>query len=355
VQIAVNHYGSDLLPGKRVKGLGKRIVFLNLADMHEHGLAKTSATALRLKYQRYHWLYEKVCGANQVQQVDLFDLLRHQQHPRRIRCLQDLMPYVWALQRKIALTDLLRTADKIMLGVHGRFDDTETGFAGLGWDQGNGPIGTVNEFADLLASLLLPGSSYKVALIVCFGARSQNFRKDHTGALSRVDIESSFAFKFYRRIYRKANVTMTARTGSVSFDTSTGRSLVQTEAAVQAEADDAVIQAADETKRVARDYKQLRKFLMTKEREGQQIFFDMEERFDSNINAGARNPAERIVKRHAQIVHQVSELQAAKAADVPKYGKFVYKSIGSRIQVYRKYSASGEPVMQLLYDQTPSP
>ena len=33
--------------------MAKTIVFFNLADMHTHGLAKTSVQALQRKYQRY--------------------------------------------------------------------------------------------------------------------------------------------------------------------------------------------------------------------------------------------------------------------------------------------------------------
>lgn len=332
--------------------MGKRIVFLNLADKHEHGLVQTSTNALRRKYQRYSWLYERMFGANQIQQVDLFELLRHQQNPRRMRCLQDLMPYIWALQAKIELMELLWNADKIMFGVHGQFDDTDRGFAGLGWDQGHGVIGAVHEFADLFADLLVPGHSYKVALIVCFGARSQNYRKDHYGDLSDDDIKSSFAFKFYRRIYRKANVTMTARTGSVGFDERTGRSIVQTEAAVQAEVDMADLQAAPETAEIARNYRHFQNF-MSQTQEGRQKFFSMEERFLDNPVAPARNPVERIVKRYRDVSRRVQDLQMAQSQDSAKYGKFVYTSQGNRIQVYRKYDAQGRKVMTQLFDDTP--
>ena len=38
--------------------MAKTIVFFNLADMHTHGLAKTSVQALQRKYQRYSFVYE---------------------------------------------------------------------------------------------------------------------------------------------------------------------------------------------------------------------------------------------------------------------------------------------------------
>jgi hypothetical protein len=130
---------------------------------------------------------------------------------------------------------LCESADKIMLGLHGRYDDTEQGFAGLGWKRGHDVIGNYRDFAELIASFLRTGKSYKLALIVCFGARSADFNKNHDGNLEPADIKSSFAYKFFKEICTKADITITARTGSVSFDSKTGRSLVQTEAAVTAE------------------------------------------------------------------------------------------------------------------------
>lgn len=332
--------------------MGKRIVFLNLADKHEHGLVQTSTNALRRKYQRYSWLYESMFGANQIQQVDLFELLRHQQNPRPVRCLQDLMPYIWALQAKIELMELLWNADKIMFGVHGQFDDTDRGFAGLGWDQGQGVIGTVHEFADLFADLLVPGHSYKVALIVCFGARSQNYRKDHYGDLSDADIKSSFAFKFYRRIYRKANVTMTARTGSVGFDERTGRSIVQTEAAVQADIEFAEIQNSARTRQIADAYSQLAE-QMAGAPQTRQAFLDMQDAFDVDPMRPPASPNEVAVKQYMNAKLRLNRLTEIKGEDSAKYGKFVYTSQGNRIQVYRKYDAQGRKVMTQLFDGTP--
>jgi hypothetical protein len=334
--------------------MGKRIVFLNLADMHEHGLAQQSVAALGRKYPRYSWLYETVYGANQIQQVDLFRLLRHERNPPPVRCLQDLMPHVWALAAKFALLEMLWNADKIMLGVHGRFDDTDQGFAGLGWGQGHGPIGSVDEFADLFGDLLVPGHTYKVALIVCFGARSRHYRKDHYGGLTDQDIKSSFAFKFYKRIYRRANVTMTARTGSVGFDSQTGRSLVQTEAAVQADIEFAEIQGAQRTRTVADRYTRLGEQLANApNQQGGLSFPEMDELFRDDPMRPPQSTEQSIVKDYANIRTRLNALTEIKGTDRTKYGKFVYTSQGDRIQVYRKYDAQGQPVMTQLFDGPP--
>ena len=211
--------------------MAKTIVFFNLADMHTHGLAKTSVQALQRKYQRYSFVYELFAGSNQIYQIDLFGLLKKQRDP----ILRDVRPsgvpqipinllsghtaYLPSIEReRLAISMFCGRADKIMLGVHGKFDDTTQGVAGLGWDQGSAVIGDYKEFAQLISSFLMPRKSYKLSLIVCFGARSQNYRVNHDGDLAEEDIKSSFAYKFFKEICTKADVTLTARTGSVAFD-----------------------------------------------------------------------------------------------------------------------------------------
>jgi hypothetical protein len=333
--------------------MGKTILFFNLADMHEHGLAKTSTQSLRRKYPGYSWIYECLHGANRVIQVDLFGMLKGDSSlksgiaPIAPNLLGGHAMMLPAVQReRLAISMLCGKVDKIMLGIHGRYDDTEQGFAGLGWDQGSGVIGKCSEFADLIAGFLLPSKSYKLALIVCFGARSENFRVNHDGELEEEDIKSSFAYKFYARICDKANITMTARTGSVAFDSDTGRSIVQTEAAVDAEIDGAQLQAETQTHRIVRDYEQLEKF-MTKDDEGAQKFDDMVERM-YEPNAVPRNPPERIIRAYRLLRNRVNDLASTAANLVPKYGKFVYTYSAGEITVYRKYE-NGKKTMRVLY------
>jgi hypothetical protein len=323
--------------------MGKTIVFLNLADMHKEGLAKTSVAALKLKYPRYKRIYECFAGSNQVYLVDLFGLLQEQQQPMQITNINALTRYMPILNERLAITQLCSSADKIMLGVHGHFDDTDQGFAGLGWERGSGVIGNYREFAELIAGFFLPNQSYKLSLIICFGARSQNYRINHDGLLNEDDIKSSFAYKFYKEICTKAAVTMTARTGSVSFDTQSGRSLVQTEAAVSAEIENAEIQADDETKRIAQDYQRFEASMSGKIEE----FFDIYDRM-SDPQAIAVTPQEKIVKDYKTIQTRVTELSSSSAEMVSKYGKFVYTYNDGIVTVCRKYEGK-KKVMKIIY------
>ncbi|MBX3588481.1 MAG: hypothetical protein KF796_17770 [Ramlibacter sp.] len=335
--------------------MAKTIVFFNLADMHENGLARTSVRALRRKYPGYSFIYELFAGQNQCHQIDLFGLLNRDPNPRSGVApipMNMLTPHMWCLpdtaRERFAISLLCAQADKIMLGVHGSYDDTDQGFAGLGWERGSGVVGNVNQFAELIASFLLPRRHYKVALIVCFGARSQNYRVDHDGVLSEDDIKSSFAYKFFKRLCARVSVTLTARTGSVGFNSDTGRSEVQTEAAVNAEIDLAELQAAGQTARAARDFEQLQQF-MCQSPEGRLKLREMIRHMDTP-HAQPRNHPERIIQAYNTVKATVTRLTTDSNRMVSKYGKFVYTyDAGTRTAtVCRKYE-NGAKVMRVLY------
>jgi hypothetical protein len=330
--------------------MSKTIVFLNLADMHEHGLAHQSVQSLRRKYPTQSRIYEYFSGANRVYLVDLFGMLEEQRYPTPITSLNSLTAYLPRIEARLAIAQLCCRADKIMLGVHGKFDDTENGFAGLGWERGSGVMGNYKEFATLLASFLAPEQAHRIALVVCFGARAANYKVDHDGNLDEADIKSSFAYKFYKELCGKVNVTMTARTGSVSFDATTGKSLVQTEAAVTAAITEGELQAAESTKQAARAYETLQAFMCTTE-EGVQKFNRMLERMEDPA-AVPRHPPERIIREYKRIKARVTDLTLQSGADASKYGKFVYSYDAGHVTVMRKYE-DGQKVFRVLYHGVP--
>jgi hypothetical protein len=336
----------------------KKIVFLNLADMHEHGLAMTTVRALRVKYPRASWLYEFAYGRNEITLVDLFDLLDWQRRPRNATPLVHLglggllldprlFHYV---SERVRIIELCAAADKVMLGVHGNFGDTSRGHKGLGWDMGMGIAGTYDEFANLVGGLLKPDRAYRLALIMCYGARSLNYLKDHDRDLTVGDVQSSFAYKFYALICKKARVTMTARTGSVGFDAQTGRSLVQTEAAVTAQVEDAEMQAVGATRRAKEDYDTVKERMFKLDGDLTR-FFAIEERM-SVATAVATNDEERAVKAFYDTQRTATRLQNKARETDPKQGKFVYTFDGANISVFRKYE-EGRTVMRPLYHGPP--
>lgn len=338
--------------------MGKTIVFLNLADRDQCGLAAKSTKSLAKKYPSQGFVTELLYGANRIYRVDLFGMLALHRNPSlanvepsgvdpvRPQLLGGHASFLPAIAREqLAISMLCGTANTIMLGVHGQVDDTEQGFAGLGWDQGTGVVGNWTEFADLTSSFLLPSKSYKLALIVCFGARSSEFRKDHDKALLESDIKSSFAYKFYSRICTKADITMTARTGSVGFNDQSGVSEVQTESGVLAEIEYEELQRANQTKDIADAYEKLQQKECVNV-EGRNRF----RAWQTNMEAGKEpvNPEERVIKRYLELKQRINLLTGQKAEDRPKYGKFVYTYKNGMVTVYRKYE-DGKKTMSVLY------
>jgi hypothetical protein len=110
-------------------------------------------------------------------------------------------------------TDCL-SAKTIAIIIHGQPTDTEHGFSTGG--------AAVCDWTDLsnLALKLFPKDTkvYDVALIMCYGARSQDADLDHRGQIPANQLKTSFAYKFFRRICVFRNVRMSARTGAVSND-----------------------------------------------------------------------------------------------------------------------------------------
>jgi len=316
-----------------------KIVFLNLADKHDQGLAKTTVDSLRKKYPKLeNWFTQFLWEVNRVDLVDLFTLLDEMRNPNAInkRSYGGRWALAEHLTEKTNIKTLCTNADKIMLGAHGHYDDRDSGYAGMGWEQGSGLIGSYKDFAKLVATFLNPNRRYKIALIVCFAARSADYKKDHDGKLNVDDIKSSFAYKFFAELVKQSSteLTLTARTGAVSFDTSTGKSLVQTEAAVAADIADAELQKADETKRLADAYNDLSRTLGESGKIGE--FYAMEEAM-VKVDANPVSKAEQIIYDYHRLKARITALESQKSKNAGKYGKFVYRSENGTAKVYRKY------------------
>ena len=357
-----------------------KIVFFNLADMHKDGLVKTSVESLRRKYPRSRGCFSCFFeGPNRVDSVDLFQLMEDPVWRRTVglgpvpmsmeapslpsalalpsssmsasSSAPLLSPEASAEMERHTIMQLCDAADKLMLGIHGHYDDTDQGFKGLGWDMGSGVAGTADQFASLVAGFLRPRRAYKFSLIVCFGARSERFRANHDGAFDPADIRGSFAFKFYKKLIEAsgANVTMTARTGAVKFDSATGRSLVQTEASVDALIEYDRLQASPDITHVRDVRAAIERRMMEGGRESMAAFWDMDERM-SQEGAVPTSQEEAMLKRFHDIQRRATALQSRMDENYSsKYGKFVYTSDGVSVRVFRKYE-DGVKVMRLLYE-----
>jgi hypothetical protein len=323
------------------------IVFLNLADT-QGSLTRKSVNALGKKYVKYTgWnLVRYHFYNNLIEEFDLIALYKKWKMGNR-----DL-EYI-AQMNKVLVS--CGQADKIMLGVHGNVGDTDNASIE---DFGKPSIKVACE--DLAAFFLecLPqvvagwwGSAgcakrFHVALITCFGARARAHEVDHTAALRGQDVKSSFAYKLYKRVCLRRSILMTARTGSVAFDENTGRSLVQTEEAVQAEAEFNALQDALETKKIAELHENLWMRSNNRPELRRQQELIAREIEDGRTDWSMASGTELILIKHQMMRRKIQKLTESKDQMSEKQGKFVYsfEPKDQKVAVMRKY-----PKREIIY------
>ncbi|RYZ37095.1 MAG: hypothetical protein EOO71_29330 [Myxococcaceae bacterium] len=125
---------------------------------------------------------------------------------------------------------------KIMVGMHGLYDDTTYGYS---LPQRGAPRVSYDKAADIVLAFLrdhVGSRPISLSLVMCYGARSAQYDLSHDpdrlGGVARPDLSSAFAFKFYTALCKYLNVKMSARTGAASFDDKTGVSRVESELTV---------------------------------------------------------------------------------------------------------------------------
>ncbi|WDE06035.1 hypothetical protein SG34_003645 [Thalassomonas viridans] len=200
----------------------QKIVFLNMSD--DLGVdGHKAVTALRIKSPSVRFKNYHVKKTEQVTEVNMVDFYR---------AFATGAHYPDFATERAKIRNLCQGATKVMLSIHGPMTSVNYGL--IRSTLGHRPDEHVSyqQLANLLLNIFLPGVQYNFTLVMCFGARSSNYRLDHQN-LDLIDWTDSFAYKLYQRISPQRSVRMTARTGELSFNMMTGVSEVQTEVAIQ--------------------------------------------------------------------------------------------------------------------------
>ena len=317
----------------------ENIVLLNLGDRAAGGgLIHKSGQSLAKKYPTTKSF---LFAGNQINEFSLFALFaKHKQGQGALARSDPELNQV---------RGVCNNASKIMLCLHGLHNDVQSGFAND--TLNHSPMQAVASWGDLaefsLSFLPTRDKIYNLALIMCYGARAENFRLNHEGQIPPNDLKTSFAYKFYRRICIFRNVRMTARTGATGFDSETGRSTVESEASVQARADKDDFLRLVATQTAITDYTTL-KDSYTKAAYGgsearARAWLAMDGRFRANPETVANNPDEVKVRAYHQVLKTKTAYEAALASqDKTKYGKYVYTySPSEGLTIYSKYPKPG--------------
>lgn len=241
-------------------------------------------------------------------------------------------------------------AEKIYIIMHGKPDDTEQGFA-----NGGGAVATWRQLANFALKIFpLRDEPYRVVLVMCYGARTDNFRLNQLGALPPGELKTSFAYKFFRAICVARSVSMTACTGAISTGDD-GINTVETEEWVAATLD-VIDYKKDTATRLA---------LEARMDQAKQAFINGGGTLAAwkakvgpymvNANQAATNDTERLIKQFAyERGHRSAALQAAKnqasalhagAALRQKYGRIRYLYDGAQLQIINKYGDPLQPAV----------
>ena len=127
---------------------------------------------------------------------------------------------------------------KIIIAAHGKVDDTDYCYAESDTEELFKTHQLLNyaQLATFVKNLLaVKGQKmpFNMTLSICYSARSKDHGKDHIRQLGEIDIQTSFAAKFYALMVTDCNLRLKAVTGSVQFDEITGSLLVESEEVIQ--------------------------------------------------------------------------------------------------------------------------
>jgi hypothetical protein len=137
-------------------------------------------------------------------------------------------------------------AAKIYLVLHGDPRTTDTAYTNAIGSVGVTALCTSAQLADFLALVLPKKDKLALALVMCYGARCKNFRSknvNHQGLIDEDDLRTSFAYRlFYELVHRGYSPILSAVTGKIQHDSTSGRALVEREELIDVNMDLAEIQ-----------------------------------------------------------------------------------------------------------------
>jgi hypothetical protein len=127
------------------------------------------------------------------------------------------------------------TAKKVYLVMHGDPRDTDACYTNtVGSSSGVVHLSTPVQLATFLSRILSGKHEYRLALVMCYGARCRNYlssQVNHQGMIPQADLVTSFAYRlFYALVHDHGlNVRLSAVTGKISHDSQTGGAMVEVE------------------------------------------------------------------------------------------------------------------------------
>lgn len=255
-------------------------------------------------------------------------------------------------------------ADKIFVCTHGSPTNTDHAFDG---EKASGkPLGDSLDMARLLRRLLLKKDRvYNLALVMCYGARTDEYRPadlDHQGMIPPKLLATSFAYKVFKNLCgdHQRQMRMTARTQAVTFDTTTGASLSEPEVKVDIALELRDLMADAEVLKICNDWKAIFDTMKVDDIKSQTRVTALIEKFKDKPQARSDGSADqKAAKAYFQLLEKKYAItdKRERIDNLEKYGKIVYESLpDGKVRITNKYvlnpkvlDANGMPTSTVLY------
>jgi hypothetical protein len=336
--------------------MGKYVV-LNLEDKYlgtGKGAADSTVAALRLRYEQQQQpkgLKKMFLGTNA--------LVEH----RCVEVNKGAIDFTKDAVRLAQIRTDCSTAQKIYVVAHGDPRTTDICYTNSTTGVGVTRLATYGELGSFLGSVLPAGKDpVRMSLVMCYGARCKQYQRavvDHTAMISAADLASSFAYQLYRELVKARKIKLTAVTGKIQHDSTTGRSMVEIEDLIDENMEIAEARKAqtDSKGPLIAQYKAL----LAGGNSDTKINA-MLAQYRQNPAKSAANPLEQYAKdlvawENSGGTAIKARLNTAVAArtevlkrtgnkeELPKYGKFIYTYAGGVLTIASKYGKAGDPNM----------
>ena len=342
-------------------------VVLNFEDRHldtHRGAADSTVKALQKRYEQ------------DKQKTGLAALFVGRNAVIEHRCveLQGVAPAITTDHNRIAqIRNDCARAEKIYVVAHGDPRTTDVCYT----NDPNG-IGVVRladsaTLGTFLKTVIQPKTSViRIALVMCYGARCARYQRatvNHQGMVATNDLKTSFAYQLFKELAQTRQVKMTAVTGKIQHDATSGRALVEHEDMIDENMEFAEAAKAQTVSKgpLIGQYNALLQ-------SGNSVATINAEaaKYRSNPALAAANPLQQYAKDLVTwersggdaIKARVATAQAAKRTattnltqagqeeNMPKYGKFIYTYKNNILKIVSKYGKPNDGVivpMTVLY------
>ncbi|HZU24801.1 MAG TPA: hypothetical protein VFA04_04725 [Bryobacteraceae bacterium] len=343
-----------------------KYVVLNFEDRYldtARGAADSTVQALTMKYEQ-----NKQPGKVMRLFVGKNSLVEH----RCVEVNSGVIGFTTDATRLQQIRTDCSSAEKIYVVAHGDPRTTDVCYTNDPNGVGVVQLADYNQLATFLKSIILPRKDViRIALIMCYGARCRNYRRaqiDHMGAIASADLATSFAYQLYKPLAQTLSVRMSAVTGKIQHDNTSGRALVEVEEMIDENMEFAEAAKA-QTQSKGPLLAQLKNLQASGVKESE--IKQKEAYYRLNPNAWAATPVEVYAKgliawennawtdasgqnwTGTQLKQRVENAKGAKRTAIqnlqannmdemmPKYGKFIYTYKSGVLKIVSKYGNPG--------------